>query len=82
MKPVKQPDYSEDVVACPNCGSENTEKLTIDKNENELGAKEDIQFICNDCGEKFMPALMESVIKKWAKKVRFDGHNDGRSWRD
>lgn len=81
MKPVQRPDYDENVVACPNCGGENTERVTQTE-DTELGAKEDVAYVCGDCGEKFLPAMLESIIRKWSKKVRLDGNNEGRSWRD
>lgn len=81
MKQPFSPDYNEKSVACPNCGSENTQNITMDFDD-ELGAPEYTEYICNNCGTKFIPAMESTNIRAWSKKVRINGNNLGKSWRD
>jgi transposase-like protein len=82
MKEPSQPNYDLNAVACPHCGSEKTENVTEEKNVDELGTPDFTKYVCNDCGENFIPAMESERRKLWSKKVRINGYNEGKSWRD
>jgi uncharacterized Zn finger protein len=71
MQEPYTPAHEEHGMICPTCGTKNVSKDIT--SELKIGDKPLIRYICGDCKETFIPAMLgkdtQNNVQKWANKM-------------
>lgn len=83
MENPYHPPKETEKVACPECGSTNTGKVSDTSVKSMPENKTLHQYVCSDCKCNFIPAMesKRTVQESWARKIRISNNlNEATSW--